>query len=102
MTLIANFKPSANPAKPSLLDCKISTRIKASIYFIIIKKNISWYFMYKKQQHRQHMNIQEQYLHCNFCLVGHPFLKQVSTLRWFPMEAILECLVSVRQLDKNK
>ena len=47
------------------------------------------------------MNIKEQYLRCYFCLVGPPFLKQIPTLRWFPMEAILECLFSVvHQLDK--
>ena len=37
-----------------------------------------------------------------FWLVGHPFLKQVSTLRWFPKEVILECpVLVVRQLDKK-
>ena len=35
-------------------------------------------------------------------LVGHPFLKQVSTPRWFVKEEILECpVLVVRQLDKN-
>ena len=45
------------------------------------------YFMYKKtKKHRLHMNIQLQYLQCYFCLFGHPFLKQVPTLRWFPFQ----------------